>query len=119
MNPQNALIPALDVARDLLLGVKLIQADEARGVAELKRQGIQARKDGRPGFLRQAVYGEDGQVLFLQSVFQARDQAADQVATAQHGVQIHGGGRDAHRLQDAGNAGLQVGQQVRVQKRTV
>ena len=110
--PQHALVPALDEAGDLLFRVILVKADKPCGIAQLERQTVQSCEHGRPGLLRKAINGKNGQMFFLKPVFKARDQTADKVPTAQQGIKVHGHRGHTHRLKHAGDAELQVSQQV-------
>ena len=109
---QHALVPALDEAGDLLFRVILVKADKPCGIAQLERQTVQSCEHGRPGLLRKAINGNDSQMFFLKPVFKARDQTADKVPTAQQGIKVHGHRGHTHRLKHAGDAELQVSQQV-------
>ena len=104
------LIPPLDKHGDFLFRVELIKTDESRGIAQLEGQKVESRQHGRPGFLRQTVNGDHGEMLFPQT----RLKSSHEVFFAKKGIQIHRRRRHSKRVHDAGDTTLEPGQQIGV-----
>ena len=91
-------------------GVGLVEADRARRPAIGEGEPVQIVEQARPGLRREAHHGQGAEV----GAAETRFEPARQLLVCEDRVEVHRRLRHAHALMPGGDAGMQVGQRLRV-----